>query len=628
MRGSLSSPRSWVRLTLITLPPLAVAAAILPVAYAAMFSLFQPYDDEGYLLISLQGHLEGHALYEEVFSQYGPFYYLFNGALFRLLGLEVTHDSGRMLTLGLWILATFVGGVAIGVATRSVLVAISGQLLLVGSLATVVNEPMHPGALLGLLLLTMVLVTVAVFPRYPAAALALLGGLGAAASLVKINVGAFALIAIASAVILTSQFRSFDVLLKIGAALALSVTPFVVMARDLGAEWARSYAALVGLSALAVAVVTARVRTARDGAARLLWFIGGAGGTALLVAAITVATGSGVGALLDGALIQPLRQPEAFSLPFPMSGWAALWGAACLGGGALAAWRSGRPGSTEATMAFAGARVAAGLLIWTSVAVGGRIPGFPLALGLPLVWVAAVPPRHRATSGQSLVRMTLASLAVLQALHAYPVAGSQRAWSALLLVPAGAICLGDGLDVVASTGRAALSRLALRAGAAIPVVAFLVWLLATPLLTYSRSAFRTYDQGVQPKLHGASRLRIDQGQAAAYEELSTILRNGCSTFVSIPGLNSLYLFTDTKPPTYLNATAWMFLFDRSTQERVVQSARDIDGTCTVRAPSILSFWAQGRPVPAGPLVDFTMRDLRRVGRVGDYRVFGDEERGR
>jgi hypothetical protein len=224
--------------------------------------------------------------------------------------------------------------------------------------------------------------------------------------------------------------------------------------------------------------------------------------------------------------------------------------------------------------------------------------------------------------------MTLASLAVLQALHAYPVAGSQRAWSALLLVPAGAICLGDGLDVVASTGRAALSRLALRAGAAIPVVAFLVWLLATPLLTYSRSAFRTYDQGVQPKLHGASRLRIDQGQAAAYEELSTILRNECSTFVSIPGLNSLYLFTDTEPPTYLNATAWMFLFDRSTQERIVQSARDTDRICTVRAPSIVSFWAQGRPVPAGPLVDFTMRDLRRVGRVGDYRVFGDEERDR
>src|SRR5918996_2865582 len=337
MRGSHASPRSWVRLTLISLPPLAVAAASLPVAYAAMFSLFQPYDDEGYLLISLQGHLEGHALYEEVFSQYGPFYYLFNGALFRLLGLEVTHDSGRMLTLGLWILATFVGGVAIGVATRSVLVAISGQLLLVGSLATVVNEPMHPGALLGLLLLTMVLVTVAVFPRYPAAALALLGGLGAAASLVKINVGAFALIAIASAVILTSQFRSFDVLLKIGAALAFSVTPFAVMARDLGAEWARSYAALVGLSALAVAVVAARVRTTRGGVARLLWFIGGAGGTALLVSAITVATGSGVGALLDGALIQPLRQPEAFSLPFPMAGWAALWGAACLSGAARAA---------------------------------------------------------------------------------------------------------------------------------------------------------------------------------------------------------------------------------------------------------------------------------------------------
>src|ERR687892_443785 len=309
MRGSHSSPRLWVRLTRISLPPLAVAAASIPVAYAAMFSLFQPYDDEGYLLISLQGHLEGHALYEEVFSQYGPFYYLFNGALFRLLSLEVTHDSGRMLTLGLWILATFVGGVAIGVVTRSVLVAISGQLLLLGALSTVVNEPMHPGALLGLLLLTMVLATVAILPRYPGAALALLGGLGAAASLVKINIGAFALIAIASAVILTSQFRSFDVLLKIGAALAFSVTPFAVMARDLGAEWARSYAALVGLSALAVAVVAARIRTTRDGVARLLWFIGGAGRLRLRASAVTRGTGSGAGALPDRAPLPPLLRP-------------------------------------------------------------------------------------------------------------------------------------------------------------------------------------------------------------------------------------------------------------------------------------------------------------------------------
>src|ERR687892_677774 len=145
MRGSHTSPRSWVRLTRISLPPLAVAAASIPVAYAAMFSLFQPYDDEGYLLISLQGHLEGHALYEEGFSQYGPFYYLFNGALFRLLGLEVTHDSGRMLTLGLWILATFVGGVAIGVPPRGLLAAFRGQLRLAGALPRFVTEPMHPG---------------------------------------------------------------------------------------------------------------------------------------------------------------------------------------------------------------------------------------------------------------------------------------------------------------------------------------------------------------------------------------------------------------------------------------------------------------------------------------------------
>jgi hypothetical protein len=598
-----------------------------------MFSLFQPYDDEGYLLLSLKGHLEGHALYDEVFSQYGPFYYLFNGTLFRVVGLDVTHDAGRMVTLSLWILATLAGAVAILLVTRSVLLAVSGQVLFIGALSTVVNEPMHPGALLGLLLVIMVLVIVTIAPRRPTMAVALLGGLAAAASLVKINVGVFALISLGAAVVLSTQLRSGSLPLKVAAAVALAGTPFAVMARDLDAGWALSYAVLVGLAAVALVVVASRSTPDRMECVRTLaWLVAGAAGIVSLLSAVTVATGTSPSALVDGAILRPLRQPESFTLPFPMPWWAPLGGAAGLAAAVVATWLSGQPRSnrTMATMATlaAVARIAAGILIWTSVATVGQVPGSPLTLGLPLAWVAALPPKKGAAAIPKFARVALASLTVLQALHAYPVAGSQMAWSGMLLIPVGAICLGDGLAVLVSRGDTARRRIALHGLGSIPVLVFLAWLVTSSVLPYTEGAFHAYDQGVRPQLPGVSRLRISETQARTFEDLATMLRSRCSTFVSIPGLNSLYLFSDAEPPTYLNATAWMYLFDHPTQELVVHRSQEIEDLCTVRAPSILSFWAQGRPVPAGPLVDFVFRDLRRFGRAGEYRVFTDEERQR
>src|SRR5262245_59667758 len=38
-------------------------------------TVFEKYDDEGYLLLSLKHYLNGGHLYTDVFAQYGPFYY-------------------------------------------------------------------------------------------------------------------------------------------------------------------------------------------------------------------------------------------------------------------------------------------------------------------------------------------------------------------------------------------------------------------------------------------------------------------------------------------------------------------------------------------------------------------------
>ena len=59
--------------------PVALLGAIVAVAAVALlFSTFMMYDDEGYVLFSLKTFTEIGGLYERVFSQYGPFFFLFN----------------------------------------------------------------------------------------------------------------------------------------------------------------------------------------------------------------------------------------------------------------------------------------------------------------------------------------------------------------------------------------------------------------------------------------------------------------------------------------------------------------------------------------------------------------------
>src|SRR5262245_26677896 len=73
-------------------------------AYHSMFSTFAVHDDEGYMLISLRDFFRGHALYDQVYSCYQPFFYVFDWLVFKLSGATICHDSVRLLTIALWLL--------------------------------------------------------------------------------------------------------------------------------------------------------------------------------------------------------------------------------------------------------------------------------------------------------------------------------------------------------------------------------------------------------------------------------------------------------------------------------------------------------------------------------------------
>lgn len=592
---------------------MALTALTVPFAYAGMFSLFQPYDDEGYLLVSLDGFLSGEPLYDQVYSQYGPFTYVATGALFRLFQLEVTHDTGRLFTLVLWLGAALLGGLAVYRLTHSLVVGLGSQLLLTAALSTVTNEPMHPGALLGVLLTGMLTVVAFLLPRRPGLAMGLIGALAGAAALVKINVGTFAIASVALTCVATFPFLARRRMVVIVAGAVFVAVPLLVMLRDLDQSWALRYSLLVAMSGVALVLVTVRGEPdPRLKASHLIWLLGGAGLVVMTVSAVVLVSGTTPSALLQGALLDPLRQPEAFALPFVTPDWTFVPATLGVVAAGVLAWPGRAVGLHQRAALVPGIlRIVAGLMIWYSVATVGRVSGSPLLLALPLAWLAAVPPGGRGSRG-GFGRVFVPALAILQALHAYPVAASQISWAGMLLIPVGAVCVADGAATLAAFGRARRRPPGPLAWRALPVAAvlvFLVWVLATIIGPVAGAVVRTYRAGTPLLLPGAERVRLTEESVQTYRSLTKALGDHCGTFVSIPGTHSLHLFSGIPPPTHLNATAWMFLFDDATQLRVVEAVERIPQACAVRNQGILAFWSQGRAVPRGPLVAYIERSF-------------------
>ena len=50
-------------------------------AFPAVMTTLAPYDDQGYVMMTLKTFLQGESLYSETHTQYGPAYYLLTGSL-------------------------------------------------------------------------------------------------------------------------------------------------------------------------------------------------------------------------------------------------------------------------------------------------------------------------------------------------------------------------------------------------------------------------------------------------------------------------------------------------------------------------------------------------------------------
>ncbi len=617
------SRRNWVQvgygvgLGLITL-------ALAWVAYRAMFSLFDVPDDDGYVLMSLHKFDAGGSLYTDVYSQYGPGLYVLLGSVLRVLGVALTNDGARAVNLFLWLSSSLLVGLSLLRLTRKFLVSAVGLLVAFLLLKVDINEPLHPGATIGFLLIAIVAAAVFLLPSRPRAALATVGALAAVLLSIKVNVGLFALFAVAFACIATAPLLRRHLALRVVVAELYIAIPFVLLSEHLGNGSTLRFAALVAIGAAGIALVSFRLpqATIPDKQAVIAGVIG-ALAVVLLVSIVPIVDGTSPAKLIEGWVIRPAATPGIQWVPLLVNHLAWLFGAAGLLG-AFACWLlyGRRPAPlTRALLGFT--RITIGLLIWAVLIA----PIFELPIdltqgvvvGAPFLWVAMLDPQG-SSPRTSFLRVLIPALASLQFLHAYPVPGSQASWAAFLLVVVGGICVADGADEISLAGMSWRPGFTIwPALVAIPVVVFGAWVVLKPLRSEIRLARDTYDAGVPIDLPGARDIHINEPQVLQLEELTAALRASCDTFLTLPGMNSLNLFSDEEPPVEV-AGPWPFFFHVAEQQKIVKEVRDIPRFCVVYKPDLLAFWAgfSGNIVPKRPLIRYMEDEFKVLKNFSGY----------
>ena len=537
---------TWVR---VVGTSLAVVLVVLGFAFAWAYTYssdFRNYDDEGYVMMSVREFLDGKRLYDDVFTQYGPFYYLSHAPFYSQAIAGLSHDSVRFETVVLWVataaacalLARRVGGEAAGAAAAFALTMLA--------LKAAANEPGHPQGLCGLLTI-LALLAMTFVARRPRAAALVLGALVAAMAMTKLNVGVFVATAILLALLggeRKNRLVRAAAYLTAAGALAL---PLVLM-RDHLATW--SFAVCIDHRGRDAADDRAGARRPGPLPARR--------GNGPLVSRVARGEcgghrrgdpGDGDNAAGTLARLGRAAPPfaQVFSVP-PYSLGRRQLPLAVLGMLVGLGYASGVIRSRALIRALKVAYMGGVLLGWIGYGLLGTFSWElqPLPFyGLPWSWlVLAVEPSANGegvSATMPISRVALGLATPLIVLMVYPVAGSQVFYASLPCLVGASVCWADILRLL---NRQSWPRRLVAAG---------VWALALTFLSIvAYGSVKTYRANEPLGLPGASRIRLPAEDAATLRWLAERLHADCDTFVGLPGINSLYFWAEKASPTTRN----------------------------------------------------------------------------
>ncbi len=569
----------------------------------------------------------GLRLYDDVSALYGPFYYLTVGSVFTGLHVPLTHDVARIVST---VFRLACSGMLAALTFR-LCGSVLGSLFTFGACTVLLlyfpHSPLHPQEICLLMAASLphLVLSVEQRPGRAAGPLALIGAILAGLLLTKINIGAFAGLALALvAAPARHAWRGLGAVLA-GAGMLL---PLALMLPLFRLGWAVQY--WVFATATVGAALTAWVGGEREGSpTRQQWTaaLAAAACTAAATLAATFGLGSTPYAVLDAVVLQNGRLVRNWCLPLSFPPWAlglavaALAAAGCL----RVAFRRG-PARELARLAAAWLKLAAGgggVVLIAFMAAGVQPSSTPLATLfqclMPVSFLLLVPGAGRAAVGAG--RGCLGLLTAFMVLYAFPVAGSQLAVAAVLMVCALPVLLTEGAAELRALRPGRLSQ-ALQPSARARALASLLGLVVLAQLT--AQAWRDWSGGRAAELPGAALIHLTQDE---WSRTHWVLQRvaSCPALYTFSGSMSFYFWTDRPSPTAINSNDALGLLSASQQERVVSDLARQPGLCIVSTPGQLKLFDRGQIASRPPLLRYIEDNFETIAENGPYAILGRKD---
>jgi hypothetical protein len=612
------------------------------VGYYQLFGTFSEWDDEGYLMLSIHRYVnQGRILYDEVYSQYGPFYYLFHWFLHGSLLAPLSSDGIRWVFLGFWLALILVCFRLVSYLTASPVSAFLACIPFGWMLRKLAAEPAHPQGLV-VVLIAFVLVSSSLLKwtgPWRSFVFVLLGVGTAALILVKPNIGGYLLFSVLWAMLAMTPNSRWTLASRYLLAVACFFLPAVLMASRLTEHWAQKYALLT--MATLTPILLLLVRPPRHAEIRARdWgvFAASAFSAAGAIVAAVMIGGTSLQKLILVLLLEPLRFASVFFIPLNLArgafAWAAfsllLFGVYLLVDRLKIDFSVGQrvfSHSTERTFKVPIDALLLGFFGLTTMYYAYSARHYDVwERASPFLWVALIP--CRSTQGEVsagyFVRVLLVVTAAFQILHAYPVAGgSQVTWSLMWMVPVAMVCLHDACSTLfpwpPSLSQPRLSTFRKVAALALVVAAIVL------SVQRGRALMEIYRSLEPLNLPGALRVRTHWLSAETYRWLTGNLNAHADTFVSIPGLDSFYRWTGKESPGMLSGGFWMMMFTDEQQEKTITQLSRFPNVAAIRNRRLIEVWSR-EDMSNRPLVAYIDRHFKTIGRVGDYEFMVHEDR--
>lgn len=570
-----------------------------------VFAQFQDYDDEGYLLVTVQQFLRGLPLYDEVYTQYGPAYYLWQQVVHALLGIPLTHDATRVVTLIVWLTCAVLVGAIVWLLTKRQLLTALGTTAAFMHLTRMTYEPGHPQELGTLAALGAVALVTWQLVEKARLGWASIGVwiLVAITAFTKVNVGAFLAAALALGLVTSLRRSPWRTVVERIAMAAAMAAVLVLMRGDVRRSEVAAYVVIVWCGLLTVFITQSRddadegVVTVRDLVAGVAALTIGCG----LVAAGILFEGTSLRGLFDGLFVAPLLLTRLSPYRLPVPALVAAAAPVML----LAAWCWHR-GLIRQRWIDVAALPLAVLMFMASIA---KVYWALFAVGPLLAWLVLTD--RSVGAEQRAGRRILAFAAIFMGLQTYPVPGTQLVIGTVLYVPLALVMIASVQRTLGARERS--SQPTQRTFARRALLAALAVAAAVNLGVQAQGY---YARGVPLDLPGARSVRTTERNVATYRWLSANMRENCDAFLSTPGLNSLHFWTELAPVSALNTTVWPLLFDHDQQRRILALAERVDRLCVAWSPP------RTDPVPpeiaARPLMAFLLREFEPRGRFAEW----------